>query len=144
MLTDFDRHDTQRFAGPMTTGNEMLRLYTAGNLSAGERLQALLPDGTDSCELLVACRPGDYSASALAKAVEDCDARLTALTVTSMRDQGGNPVVMLRADTRNPEGIERSLARYGYEVLHSHGELTADERAEAMARVNELLHYLEI
>ncbi len=79
-----------------------------------------------------------------AKAVEDCDAQLLALSVTGMRDADGHPVVMLRANTRAADGIARSLARYGYEVVHSAGDLTPAARSEAMARVNELLHYLEI
>lgn len=145
MLTDFDRHNPQASGeGAASAAAAMLTRYTSGELTEAERLQALLPDGAESCELLVACPPGDYSASVLAKAVEDCDARLLALTVTAMRDSTGKPVVMLRADTRNPEGIERSLARYGYEVLNTRGKLTAAEQAEAIARVNELLHYLEM
>lgn len=123
---------------------DTLTRYLSGTLLPDERLEATLPHHPDSCELLVACPPGNYSASALAKAVEDCDAQLLALSVTGMRDAEGRLVVMLRANTRADRGIVRSLERYGYETLHSTGNLTPEARAEAMARVNELLHYLEI
>ena len=122
----------------------MLQRYINGELSPQERMQAILPDADDSCELLVACPPGDYSASALSRGVEDCDARVLAMSVTSMRDAEGRPVVMLRANTRTPEGIARSLARYGYEVIHTAGGISPHEHNRAIARVNELLHYLEM
>lgn len=124
--------------------NDMLQRYISGELSPQELLQAILPDADDCCELLVACPPGDYSASALSRGVEDCDARVLAMAVTSMRDAEGRPVVMIRANSRTPESIARSLARYGYEVLHTTGAVSSHEQNRAMARVNELLHYLEI
>ncbi len=123
---------------------ETLQRYISGRLSPQERLEAIFPDTEECCELLVACPPGDYSASSLARGVEDCDARLLTLSVTGMRDADGRPVVMLRANTRAPEGIARSLARYGYDVLFARGSSPSAERTEAIARVNELLHYLEI
>lgn len=126
------------------TRNDTLTRYMAGNMAHLERLEASLPPHPDSCELLVTCRPTDYSASALAKAVEDCDTQLLALSVTGMRDDRGNLVVMLRANTPDADAVGRSLARYGYEVVHTVGNLSPAARAEAVARVNELLHYLEI
>lgn len=124
--------------------NSTLSRYMAGSMPRHERLETALPPHPDCCELLVACHPADYSASALAKAVEDCDAQMLALSVTGMRDAEGHPVVMLRANSRTPHGIARSLARYGYEVIHTSETLSPDDRDEAVARVNELLHYLEI
>ena len=126
------------------SANDTLSRYMSGTLPRNGRLDVTLPPHPDSCELLVACPPGDYSASALAKAVEDCDAQLLALSVTGMRHPDGNPVVMLRANTRNADGIARSLARYGYEAIHVSGAVDTEAKEEAMARVNELLHYLEI
>ncbi len=126
------------------SGNNLLNSYINGTLTAGERRQVLLPEHAESCELLIACRPDDYSASAIAKAVEDCNARLLALTVTAMRDDDGRPVAMLTVDSRTPDGIVRSLARYGYNVIHSRGELSLEQRTEARERVNELLHILEL
>lgn len=116
----------------------------AAELPASEEAEALLPRRSDSCELLVACLPDAYSASAMARAVEDCNAQLLALSVTSMRDAAGRPVVMLRVNTRNAASIERSLARYGYETIFSRGDLSEGEQTEARARINELLRYLEM
>jgi len=143
MLTDFDKH-TNKPSHHTTTGRNALKRYIDGGMNEADRLHTLLPENRDCCELLVACPPTDYSATILAKAVEDCDANVLALAVTSMRDHAGNPVVMLRANTRNAAGISRSLSRYGYETLHMSGEPTDEQRTEAMSRVNELLHYLEI
>ena len=47
----------------------LLSDYIAGNLSASDKLEALLPQHADGCELLVACRPEDFSASAIARAL---------------------------------------------------------------------------
>lgn len=124
--------------------NETLKRYMASELPAADEAEALLPSRVDSCELLVACLPDAYSASAMARAVEDCDAQLLALSVTSMRDAAGRPVVMLRVNTRNSASIERSLARYGYETIFSRGDLSEGEQTEARARINELLRYLEM
>lgn len=126
------------------SAHDTLLHYMSGTMPLPERLEAAMPPHPDSCELLVACPPGDYSASAMAKAVEDCDVQLLALSVTGMRDAEGRPVVMLRANTRRPDGIARSLARYGYDVIHTAGALSPEARGEAVARVNELLHYLEL
>ena len=126
------------------SANDTLTRYMSGTMPHHERLEAALPPHPDSCELLVSCAPGNYSASAIAKAVEDCDTQLLALSVTGMRDSTGNPVVMLRANTGDAESITRSLARYGYDVVHTNGNMSSAARAEAMARVNELLHYLDI
>ena len=122
----------------------LLSDYLAGNLSASDKLEALLPQHADGCELLVACRPEDFSASAIARAVEDCDARLLALTETAMRTPDDHPVVLVRADTRNADAIARSLARYGYQTVDTSARLTPEQQSEAMARINELLHYLDL
>ena len=130
-----------------------IKLPLKDNISPNERPQALTPDPEierlyppleESSRLLVSCIPADYSASRIARAVEDCDAQLLALSVTSMRDAAGRPVVMLRVNTRNSASIERSLARYGYETIFSRGDLSEGEQTEARARINELLRYLEM
>lgn len=123
---------------------QLLSRYVSGDLTAAEQLQTLLPPGGDGCELLVACRPDDYSASAIARAVEDCDARLLALTVTAMRTADGYPVVLVRADTRNGAAIERSLARYGFTTVSTSSKLTPEQQSRAIARISELLHYIEM
>ena len=105
------------------------------------RLFPFLPE----CSMLtVECPASDYSASSIAKAVEDCDAHLLNLNVTSEKSiMPGNIVVDLRINHRNTDAVSRSLERYGYVVTSSGDELT---HAEEKARENvlELLHYLEM
>ena len=157
-LTPTARRDCRIFHKFATDGNftdidqwnmseltqRLLSDYLAGNLSASDKLEALLPQHADGCELLVACPPEEFSASAIARAVEDCDARLLALTVTAMRTPDDHPVVLVRADTRNADAISRSLARYGYQTVDTSARLTPEQQSEAMARINELLHYLDL
>ncbi len=122
----------------------LLRDYMARRLDRPERLEALMPLRQESCELLVACRPEAYSASEIARAVEDCDARLLSLAVTAMKDAEGRPIVALTVDVRSPESIVRSLARYGYEVIFTEGGVPDSQLTEARLRVQELLHILDI
>lgn len=124
--------------------NNLLHDYMEDTLSPVAKLEALLPDNPESSSLLVACRPADYSASAIAKAVEDCDTQLLGLAVTSMRHPDGRIVVALRVGARSPGAAARSLERYGYEVFFTRSPYTDAERQEAVARANELLHYLEL
>lgn len=116
----------------------------SGDLSRQEELEALWPERQDSSRLLVACAPRDYSASAIAKAVEDCDAQLEGLSVTGMRDAAGRLVIALAAGSASPEGITRSLERYGYEVILATGQHTPQELARNRERLSELMHYLEM
>ncbi len=116
----------------------------AGQLSRLERLEALLaPDG-EAAELLVAVDPREYSASRIARAVEDCDAQLRALSVTPMRDSLGRPVVMLRVDASAGPAVVRSLERYGYDTIHTLFPEDDLSRTRAMERANELLRILTI
>jgi len=122
----------------------MLRHYLAGTMTDADKCAALFPDSDECSELLVACHPGDFSASEIARAVEDCDIRLLALSVTAMHDADGRRLIVLRVASRTPDGVARSLARYGYETIHTFSRLTGEEQQRARSRVNELLHYLEI
>ena len=86
--------------------------------SAGLNPEELLfPAIADSCELTVACFPEHYSASRIARAVEDCDAHLLNLNVTSAALPTGEMSVRLRAGLRNAGSAARSLERYGYRVV---------------------------
>lgn len=128
-----------------TEANDILNRYIAGELTGADKYAALLPPGQECSELLVTCHPDNFSPSAIARAVEDCDSRLLAMTVTAMRDANDRPVIMLRVESRVPQSVMRSLARYGYDTIHTRSDiLPAQDHAEAMARVNELLHYLEM
>lgn len=105
----------------------------------------------ESSRLLVGCRREDYSASRIAQAVEDCDAHLLNLNVTSFGDNfpedGAEhdapvfPVVFdIRVNHRNARSISRSLERYGYTVLDS---VDSNEPDEVTAdRIENLLRYL--
>lgn len=92
------------------------------------------PEQPESCELTLRCRRSDYSASAIARAVEDCDAHLLNLNVTSLAsaDDPQELFVDLRVNLRSVEAVERSLQRYGYEVVEVAG-------ADGDAATNETL-----
>lgn len=124
--------------------DDKLKKYIAGDLSAAERLEALIPPLDDASELLMACRPDDYSASAIARAVEDCNAQLLGLSVTGMRDDAGWPVIALRVNVRDTEGVARSLRRYGYDPFLESSSADSAMRHRARDRANEIIRYLEI
>lgn len=109
------------------------------------------PAAGDSSRLLVGCRREDYSASRIARAVEDCDAHLLNLNITSMGDAGADsvpeyPVIVdLRVSHRNADSISRSLERYGYTVL----DVLNDDNCEgadslSRQRIDQLIRFLEI
>lgn len=125
--------------------NDNLRKYVAGALSPSEKAQAVTPPlPEEASELLMSCHPGDYSASAIARAVEDCDAQLLGLSVTAMRDPGGLPVIALRVNVRDASGVARSLRRYGYDPFFVGSAPDSTMRRRAQDRANELIHYLEM
>lgn len=107
----------------------------------------LFPDVSESSRLLVGCAAADYSASRIARAVEDCDAHLLNLNVTAMGAdsvEAAFPVLFdLRVSHRSTAGVCRSLERYGYTVLDVQEDADGDADT-ARARVNEFLRYLEI
>lgn len=104
----------------------------------------LFPPTIDQCRLLIECGQGDYCASQIARAVEDCNAQVLNLNVTALPPRRpGGLVVDLRANHRNSEAISRSLSRYGYEVIDAVGpDGPADEAMRQ--RANELLRMLEV
>lgn len=111
----------------------------------------LFPYSEDASELLVACRRLDYSASALARAVEDCDAHLLNLNLTgdTAPDGSDDLIVELRVGHRNAMGVARSLERYGFRVLLTrHGASSRipdyDEISPAVERVRGLLAQIEV
>ncbi|MBD5179269.1 MAG: hypothetical protein HDR45_02855 [Bacteroides sp.] len=107
----------------------------------------LMPPMQESSRLVVACRPADFSASAIARAVEDTNAHLVNLNVTSRRLDDGRLTVELRTNHRSASAAVRSLERYGYEVLEldSAADPAADATDEMLRnRAANLLHLLEI
>lgn len=104
----------------------------------------LFPYTPDCSSLIVECPASDYSASSIARAVEDCDAHLLNLNVTSeVSAQPGNIVVDLRVNHRNADAVSRSLERYGYMVTSRGSDMTPVEE-KARGNALELLHYLEM
>ena len=115
--------------------------YPAG---AEATLERLFPQMEESSTLVVTCRRGDYSASRIARAVEDADAHLLNLNVTSDSERSDNRITAeLRISHRDPEAAARSLERYGYEVIGAEG--TADRDDSLMrSRYEELMRYLGV
>ena len=123
---------------------EIDSMHSASAESRAALLDRLLPSRTDSSVLLVACSPADYSAGAIARAVEDCDAHLLSLSVTSDTTAGGQAVVFLRVSHRDPSSAARSLERYGYEVIAMRSDSSVSSDDEARRRALEVLHYLSV
>lgn len=103
--------------------------------------ERLFPPLEECSELSVACMRADYSASRISRAVEDADAHLLNLNVTSEVLPSGAAVVDLRVSHRDAGAVCRSLERYGYMTLNiSSGydrmqELAAERIAELMAHI---------
>ena len=92
------------------------------------------------------CRADEYSASAIARAVEDCDAHLLNLNAMPGADYGFDMVVDLRVDLAAPYAAARSLERYGYAVIDARadGDDPAGGDDTLRRRVDELMRYLNI
>lgn len=103
--------------------------------------EELFPPVEESSMLSIACFPVNFSASRIATAVEDCDTHLLNLNLTSECIPTGEVVVDLRVGVRNPQGVARSLERYGYTVVRMPEGPMADEET-MRERVNELLRII--
>ena len=104
---------------------------------------AWFPPVPDSSILIIGCTVDDYMASGIARAVEDADARLLNLNVTSLRYDGQAVVCALRVSHRDPSSVARSLERYGYNVLDFEApDGPGDDTLRR--RYDELMHYLSI
>ena len=101
------------------------------------------PVNLDSTEMVIACTPEDYSASIIARAVEDCNAHVLNINLTGERTETGKLVVDIRFDHRNGANIVRSLERYGFEVLDYAGSDNEDDDT-ARLRAVELMKLLDI
>lgn len=104
-----------------------------------------MPPLQEASRLIVACRPDDFSASALARAIEDSDAHLLNLNVTDRRLDDGRITIDLRTNRRNARSAVRSLERYGYEVISSEDDCDGDPADDVFrSRAAELLHLISI
>lgn len=113
----------------------------------------------DWTRLLIGCRRDQYAASLVARAVEDCDAHLLNLNVTSpgaltgdgapgdyaAGDYAEYPVqVELRVSHRNAESVTRSLERYGFTVLEAESSGDSGDPGRTSSNLSNLLNYLQI
>lgn len=110
-----------------------------------EALGRMIAPRDDSSVITVECHAADYSASLLARAVEDADAHLTDLwsAPAASADAADMVRVTLRVRLENPEAAVRSLRRYGFDVVDAaaHGlhDATADHD-----RLSALQAYLNV
>lgn len=109
-------------------------------------MSVLFPPTPDESRLLVGCRRDDYSASLIARAVEDCDAHVLNLNVTGLKPvrEGNDLVVDLRVNHRNTLAISRSLTRYGYDVIQAYGADSDDSTDTLRSNAQSLLHILNL
>jgi hypothetical protein len=108
-----------------------------------EGRDAFFPDVPESSKLLIGCAAHDFSASRIAHAVEDVNASLLNLNVTSLQVDDFQLVVALRVNHRNPASVARSLERYGYTVVSMEEPEGADSE-ELKLRYSELMRYLSL
>lgn len=105
-----------------------------------EGLGRMIAPRDDSSVLVVESAPQDYSASLLARAVEDVDAHLVDLISHPAAD--GKLHVTLRVRTTDPTQAAMSLERYGYHVVESTrgNEADASILAERLASLQALIN----
>lgn len=94
-----------------------------------EALGRLIALRYDCSVIELLCAPGDYSASHLARAVEDADVHLVDLL--SAPAENGNLLVTIRVRCEDPEPVVHSLERYGYNVVASYGHGNVPQVASA-------------
>lgn len=113
--------------------------------TSGGEIARLFPPLPDESRLLVECKRGDYSASIITRAIEDCDAQVMNLNVTAagLDEDSGVTIVDVRVNCRSTDSICRSLARYGYEVIDTTVASDLDNERLRL-RATEILRYLEM
>ena len=117
-----------------------------GEVNAISMLRAfseMLNDGGEASWVEASVAANDYSASGVARAVEDADAHLLDLITSVDPSEAGRMRLSLKVSHCDPSGVVRSLERYGYEVLSSDGIDTADIE-KARTRLSELQVYLNV
>ena len=103
-------------------------------------IDELYPAIEGSSHLLIGCRKSDFSASRIAKAVEDCDAHMLNLNV--MRDESMH--YDLLADIRINRISGEAVARYGFYVISFSTGSSDSTDSSLQRRVDELLHYINL
>lgn len=105
-----------------------------------EALGRLISPRNDCSVIEIECAPYDYSASHIARAVEDSDVHLVDL-ITSP-GEGDRVLVTLRVRCDDPEPTAHSLERYGYEVkgVFGHGDVDRTVAFERLLAVQTLIN----
>lgn len=103
----------------------------------------LFPPLDDAIELSIECESTHFSASRIARAIEDCDAHLLNMNVTSLQSNTGAITVLLRVAMRNPDAAINSLERYGYRVSAVHTPYFNPDDS-LTERINDLLTRLNV
>ena len=99
----------------------------AGEISADDMLEAMaaqIAPRDDSSVIVATCRATDFSASVLARAVEDADANL--VDFLSQPDKDSNMRITMRVSHTNPSAVCRSLERYGFKICEAFGQDISD------------------
>lgn len=88
-------------------------------------------------------RACDFSASSVARAVEDADAHLLDMLSSTDPEDISRMRLSLKVSHAEPDSVIRSLERYGYEVVgsSSRNDVDADKARE---RLSELALYLNL
>lgn len=99
----------------------------SGYIDSDSMLEALsrqIAPRFDCCVVEIECAPQDYSASHIARAVEDADVHLVDLLTNPAQD--GMLRVTLRVRCEDPGSVIHSLERYGYNVIASFGKSSSE------------------
>ncbi len=115
-----------------------------GSIDASSALRAcslMMPQRPESSLVTITCSPQEYSASSLARAVEDADAHL--LDLYTLPAPHGNIQVVLRTSRRDPSPVAHSLRRYGFSVSETEG-IEDTDREQALERIEALRRYFDL
>ena len=123
----------------VTSEGELIGEITRDSMLEG--IGRMLAARDDCSVIALECAPGDYSASRIARAVEDTDAHLVDLC--SAPADGGKLLVLIRVRRSDPSPAVHSLERYGYDVIWSYGSESVDNDVAAW-RLLELKTLLEV
>lgn len=124
----------------VTEGQDSLGVIDQTSLLEG--LGRLVGRRDDCSVITVECRPEDYSASALAHAVEDSDAHLVDLLSTPSAD--GRVRVTLRVRLSDPAPAIHNLERYDYRIVGWHAAGSAASDGVAIERLLSLRALLNV
>lgn len=102
---------------------------------------AMMPPRPESSVINVICTPAEFSASAIARAVEDADAHL--LDMHTLPAPHGNLQVVLRISRMDPAGAARSLRRYGFTVSSTESRVNTDQE-QSLVRLQALQRFFDI